>query len=276
MTAAVRTLPIPLAVPRLAIVSSIVAHAVLALVVSRIDWPAASPREPVPVAGFIWMPPPPPSTPEPAAEVEPEPAAAAPPAAAIPQPAPVEEPPTVREEGMADPPPVPEAPGAAIEAPRAEMAPSRPVPSPQIDWERERQAAVTRALEQRDRYRRFGPDPLLELEDPDEAPRPSMFSEDTGTRSSRPSVLVPGQARTRVGRWLSNLCQLTGGISLFGVATACDTPEVDRGRYWYLRPTYLKRLPVCEDTRPGSPGSLAAPGTPESTIKCRLEAPIEP
>jgi hypothetical protein len=266
MTTAPRPLRSTLAVPRLAVGVSLAAHVAAALVVSRVVWPQAP--GPAAVTPFVWVvapstPPPPRGLERPAESLSEPPSAEAPPAAR-------EATPPVRE-GSAPSDAPPREPAAEPTSPPAPIAPVRP----DIDWDGERRAAIGRALERERRYRAFGADPA-EAEDPDEAPRPSMFEGSGGRGGSGSSILVPGQARTRVGRWLTNLCQLTGGIGLFGLASACVAEGIDRGRYWYLRPTYLKRLPVCEDTRPGSPGSLADPSSKYSTVKCRLDEEIEP
>jgi hypothetical protein len=201
-------------------------------------------------------------------------------------------------------------------APRARATPRRSAPSQapagagsapapiqgHIDFDAERRLAfeqISREQAREDRFSTFSFNDLVHKpppEDPD--PLEHLFDGSGGGSSSGPSVLGVGQARTKVGRFLSSLCNaLTGGfgVSLQGhnIMSVCARDTTGPYAASPLRPDYLKKLPVCEETVASTEARLASAALPSeapasaavasealaasddppraiSTIKCRL------
>jgi hypothetical protein len=189
---------------------------------------------------------------------------------------------------------------------RAPNAPSTGhAPTPRranIDWDAERRLAIrqlSRELERENRFPTFSFNDIVPKSPPEDAdPLEHLFDGGGGGAPPGRSVLGVGQARTKVGRFLSNLCNaLTGGVSVFGVMSLCARDTTGPYSASPLRPEYLKKLPVCEDTAVAAApiqanGALVAAATTQdpstaapieanddsarpsrsaaSTIKCRL------
>jgi len=257
---------------RTAFVVSVGVHVLAGYLLSRQVWPSAAPPQ-NPVADFFLFELPQPRQPEavPAAIPAPIPAPTAEPAQPLPEvrelpqpevapPAPraaevVEQPALVREQPVEQPPaPVP------LRAPSIE----------QLDEARRRAAqeiVSERAAEKE--YLTFSIDDVAPPRPvPEPKPKRSIFDPSPGTRG--PSVGQVGQARTKVGHRMSELCNaLTGGFSLMGFGSFCAKSNGEpTGLFPEVRPAYLDLLPECVDTRDTAPA--LALESPFPTIKCRL------
>lgn len=127
-----------------------------------------------------------------------------------------------------------------------------------IDWEAERRLAIqqlSRELERENRFPTFSFNDIVPKSPAKEAdPLEHLFDGGGGGPPSGRSVLGVGQAKTKVGRFLSNLCNaLTGGASVFGLMSICARDTTGPYAASPLRPEYLKKLPVCEDVAVTSP-----------------------
>jgi hypothetical protein len=241
---------------RAAFAVSLAAHAVGGYALSRQVWPGSDPSPPLAEFFLFEMPRPPPK--------------------AIPEPVPPpdESPPEVRQQ----PQPAPRAaepvepPGIIVGEPPVEDAPlpRRALTLEELDEARQRAAREVvseRAAE--DEYLTFSiddvapPRPAAEPE-----PERSIFDPGPGTRG--PSVGTVGQARTKLGHRVSELCNaLTGGFSLMGFGSFCAKPNDEpSGLFPEVMPAYLKMLPECVDTRDTAPA--LALEAPFPTVKCKL------
>jgi hypothetical protein len=122
-----------------------------------------------------------------------------------------------------------------------------------VDWEEERRRAVASLREQTEReagYLTFSLDDVIEKPLPEE-PGPARSVFDTPKRGG-PAIMRPGRSGTRLGRFVSSLCDITGGISLFGVATACADSNVPRNLFESIKPEYLKKRPAELAARPAA------------------------
>jgi hypothetical protein len=110
---------------------------------------------------------------------------------------------------------------------------------------------------------------------PEPKPERSIF-DGTGEPIG-PKVGQLGQARTKVGHRLSEICNaLTGGFSLMGFGSFCAPPSSGEpsGLFPEVRPAYLDLMPECVDTRDTAPA--LALEAPFSTVKCRLVKQEDP
>ena len=262
---------------RTALVISLLAHVVGAFVASRWSWTGEPPALPAPTAEFWFVPMPLPPEPLP----EPE--------RATPPPVPVEPAPVV------EAPPVPRASivrGVAPE-PRTAVQPERPAPAappeaesvvPDVappvspparritvqELEEARQRAASTVVEEgalEDEFLTFSVDDVAPPRPPPPEEKRSIFD---GTGSSGPSVMAPGQQRTRFGRRVAEICNaLTGGFSFMGLGSFCaEADDEPSGLFPEVRPEILDLMPECVETRP-----LAAQLGEESefqTVKCAL------
>jgi hypothetical protein len=290
----------------LAISVSLLAHAGLAVALTRLEWPSAEPPPPLerPVVWLRVPPPLPPATrdvteaplvdrPEPEAPLvedngrsEPEaPVAQAPEIEQIEPQSVVNDEPKVSTEdepevSAAEEPEVrpTEEPQRATAAAPPISVPEEPAPAERptaSDLYTEGHDAAARIVEQQAAekgYQTFSTD-LFE-EGPVEPPNPREDIFEPG-RSSRPALMQPGKSSSRIGRWVSKTCNelMGGGISLFGIATLCADSNGRSDLFSDIKPAYLKSLPVCEETDAESPFEAdRAAGIP--AVKCRLE-PID-
>ena len=167
---------------------------------------------------------------------------------------------------------VPEpAPPAAVES--APVSAPGPLVEPRIDFDEERRRAAAEIIEERareDSYLTFSIDdvaPPRPVAEP--GPKRSIF-DGTGEPIG-PKVGQLGQARTKFGHRLSELCNaLTGGFSLMGFGSFCAPPSDGEpsGLFPEVRPAYLDLLPECSESQPEQPELATA--SPFSTVKCRL------
>jgi hypothetical protein len=109
---------------------------------------------------------------------------------------------------------------------------------------------LSREQARENRFPTFSLNDVVPKAPPKEAdPMEHLFDGGGGGPPPGRSVLGVGQARTKVGRFLSNLCNaLTGGVSVFGgVMSLCARDTTGPYSASPLRPEYLKKLPVCEE-----------------------------
>lgn len=149
---------------------------------------------------------------------------------------------------------------------------------PRPDLEDARRAAVARVLEEQareQRYRDFGAN-VFDAEEPPPA-EPGADQDVFAPRSSsRPGLLSPSKARTRVGRALADLCHdFSGGISVFGLFSLCAEEGERADVFGHLRPAYMEKLPLCTEIELSDEQLAAARISDLSTIertvvKCRL------
>jgi hypothetical protein len=247
---------------RAAFAVSLAVHALGGYALSRQVWPSSEPSPPL--AEFFLFEMPRPRPPEAVPEPVPPPEQPAPdirqsPPEVAPQP-----PPRATE--------AVEPPGIIVgEPPVQDAPPPRRVPTlEELDEARQRAAREVvseRAVE--DEYLTFSiddvapPRPAAEPE-----PERSIFDPGPGTRG--PSLGTVGQARTKLGHRVSELCNaLTGGFSLMGFGSFCAKPNDEpTGLFPEVMPAYLKMLPECVDTRDTAPA--LALEAPFSTVKCKL------
>ncbi|MBN1237776.1 MAG: hypothetical protein JXB36_04700 [Gammaproteobacteria bacterium] len=291
-------------------------HVLAAFLATRAWWPAVPGDEPV-VLSVVWLedvPQPaakPDPEPEPAAEIAPEPEVdpelrpiaevepesepeiddriaertvadtEVPPAEgearAEPEPLPAPEPASA---GDRDAQAAPEGDEPATEADRA--APPRTFIVREIDWEEERRRAVDRVseqLQQEDRYMTFSLADVVEEPPPEEPGTVEDIFEaaERGGGSNGPALLTPGRSGGPVGRRITALCDVLGGIGLslqgFGVGSLCAEREAYT-LFAEIKPNYLRARPECTEV-PGAeaPSGISA-GTGDPTVKCRL-VPID-
>jgi hypothetical protein len=138
------------------------------------------------------------------------------------------------------------------------------------DWAEERRRAVASVAAEVARAGEFREPTLEQLMRPRERERfvpPEVTIFDLGSRggTSR-GALSPGQARTKVGRAIAELCNaLTGGFGFFGMSACARPANRPTGLYPEVLPEWLKLMPVCTDA-PTAP--LLANAFP--TARCRL------
>jgi hypothetical protein len=114
---------------------------------------------------------------------------------------------------------------------------------------------------------------------PVEEPKPKYDIFNPGPGAARRSVGQVGQARTRFGHKVSELCNaLTGGFGVgfqgFHLFDACGGPDDEpSGLFPEVRRAYMDMLPECAESEPENPELAAA--APFSTVKCRLVRPVE-
>jgi hypothetical protein len=258
--------------PGVAVVVSIVVHALLIAAAGRMVWTRLAPPPDSPTE-FVWLG----ERPVPAVLVEPPPV-------------PVEAPAVEREQAPPQPavtvsPPV----SSAAEPPsRAATQPDNPSttagdsateprPIRGTNWDEERRRAIGDALARQARdtdFSAFTQDDRLEAlpAPPEPQPARSIFDSQSSGGSGGPSLMQPGRARTKFGRSAREWCNaLTGGgFSLFGFATLCTNPPdyVPSGLFPEVMPEWLKRMPECTETRPLGP--LLGESSEFPTIKCRM------
>jgi hypothetical protein len=256
-----------------AVVVSILVHALLIAAAARIVWTRLEPS-PRSATDFVWL------------GEWPRPAPAVP---VETQPVPVEAPVVEREQAPPQPavtlsPPA----GIAAESPPSSTATQSDNPpvttgdSPaeqrpmRTDWNEERRRAIADALARQARATEFSAptlEDLMEARPPPPEPKPdrSIFDPQSSGRGG-PSLMQPGQAQTKFGRRAREFCNaLTGGgFNLFGFATLCgNAPEYEpSGLFPEVMPEWMKRMPECTETRPLGP--LLGESTEFPTIKCRM------
>ena len=116
---------------------------------------------------------------------------------------------------------------------------------------------------------------------PVEEPKPKYNIFNPGPGAAKSSVGQVGQARTRFGHKVSELCNaLTGGFGVgfqgFHLFDACGGPDDEpSGLFPEVRRAYMDMLPECAESQPENPELAAA--APFSTVKCRLvrTVPVE-
>lgn len=256
---------------RNALAISLLVHAVGVYVAGRIAFIVEEPP-PVPnFADFFWT-------------IE---RAVPPPSVPTPPKAPVAEPPApapeIREQRIEEAAPAPRvATEVSAEPSPAERVDETELPS-RNDLEEARMRAAEEIVAERastDSYLTFSVDDVAPPRpEPEPKPERSIFDGGGGSSSGR-SIGQVGQARTRFGHKMSELCNaLTGGmgVSLFGfhLFDACAGPADGEpsGLFPEVRPAYLDLLPECAESEPERPELAAA--APFSTVKCRLMDPVE-
>lgn len=152
-----------------------------------------------------------------------------------------------------------------------------------FDFEAEREKAVALIIEEQARersYRTFSLDDLID-EAPPEDPDPGA-DQDVFAPPSSPggrSAMRPGQARTRIGRAIGEICNSLGGIGVgfmgFGLFSLCEGEGERADFFGHLRPAYMEKLPVCTEQELSDAQLAAAQITDFSEIertvvKCRL------
>jgi hypothetical protein len=267
---------------RTAFVVSVAVHLAAGYALSRHSWTIGVPP-PAQSAEFIWL----------ADRLLPPPREAPAPVETLPE-SRLEPPPELRTETRPEPlevPPAPEsreAPSPAAVEPALEpvvvTVPPTAVEQPAspavqgvesfIDFEEARRRAAAEVVEERaaeSPYLTFSLADVVEPRPIEEPERPSIFDGGGGPRG--PSVGQMGQARTRVGHRLTELCNaLTGGFSLMGFGSFCARADDEpSGLFPEVRPAYLDLMPECVETRPLAP--LLDEESPFPTIKCRLVRP---
>lgn len=245
---------------RTAFIASVAVHVLAGYMLSRQVWSSTAPPQ-SPIADFFLFEMPQPRLTE---------------AVPAPVPAPISEPspplPEVRELPQLEVAPSPRPAEVVEQAP-----PPAPMPVPvrtpsleELDEARRRAAqeiVSERAAEKE--YLTFSIDDVAPPRAATEPkPKRSIFEPGPGTRG--PSVGQVGQARTKLGHRMSELCNaLTGGFSLMGFGSFCSSSASEpSGLFPEVRPAYLDLLPECVDTRDTAPA--LALEAPFPTIKCRL------
>lgn len=255
---------------------SIVAHVAFLYVASRwsLDTTVPLPRPPLPE--FVWLGE---IVPRPAREptVTPSPAPLPEPVVVAPRPVPESAPAEERafEERASE---IPEAqevqPPADLQlAPGLRDEIGEPVTTMDLADRRRRAAAdVVDARAREGEYLTFSLDDVAPPRVAAEAPARTIF-DGTGAPIG-PKVGQVGQARTKLGRRMSEICNaLTGGFSLMGFGSFC-APASDGGHsglFLEVLPAYLDALPECVETRPLD--EQLGEDTPFPTVKCRLVRP---
>lgn len=261
-------------------------HAALIAVAMRVPWSADLRSRPS--TGVVWVA----SLPRPAVPPAPRPAvppAASPSNGAAPG-APVQPSRRPEPEPQARPEPhgvaPPGTPVVTTTSPPGTPKHERTPPPSAVDFERERRRVVEALAAEQARERRFStfsPDDLVE------APRPKdpspwrdvlhpLFDSHGPSEPSR-QVLAAGQARTRFGRALGELCHaLTGGFGIgllgFNVMSACANADSGPDPDSPIRPETLKWLPDCRKV-PGPKPSIEEIGLADTGMKCRLKSSAE-
>jgi outer membrane biosynthesis protein TonB len=279
-------------IPTLALGLSIVLHVAVFYAASRVPWFVADAPEASVASRVVWLnslpriapsetppPPEPASPPEPPPDPEPPPAPEPPQSGAVSPPAAETEP----EPPQPDSPLRADAPENVSPAPPTEgNRRQRSYLVPGIDWDEERERAVTKALEQQAReenYRTFSSGDVFEepqAETPN--PREHLFDNPSGGRGRERSVLRTGQSRSRFLNRLAEICNAltSGGIGLgfngLRLGTACTEPGPTADFFADLRPDYMNMLPVCTENEiaQGQVARFDAAGNEIPTIKCRL------
>jgi hypothetical protein len=254
---------------RAAFVVSVAAHLTAGYALSRHVWSDARPPPVLHADFFFELPRPRP--PEAAPAPEPEQ-----PSPEIQEPLPVETPAPPAAE-------VVEPNLEVIEPPaqrEAERTPPPPIPVPNAtDLDEARQRAAQEIVTERaaeSPYMTFSIDDVAPPR-PEAEPEPKRSIFDGTGEPSGPKVGQVGQARTKFGHRLSELCNaLTGGFSLMGFGSFCAPPSDGEpsGLFPEVRPAYLDMLPECVDTRDTAPA--LALESPFPTIKCRMVRQEEP
>lgn len=183
----------------------------------------------------------------------------------------------------------------ASESSTPPTSPSNPTRSPtdtperpRVDWELERRRAIEQLRAQRERdghYLTFSssdavtaplpqdPNPWRDVLDP-------LFDAPRGGAPPKRNLLAVGEARTRFGRKLSELCNaLTGGFGVsfqgFNLFTACayadSGPDLDSP----IRPETLKWLPECTRSPGDARPTIDDRGVADLDMKCRLRSSAE-
>jgi hypothetical protein len=264
---------------RMAFAGSIVAHVLAGYALLRTEWPGSVTPPPNPLAEFFLF------------EMPRVPAAAQP--ASVQQPVPLL--PEAREQPQSErPAPAPRAaePAEVVEPSATVVTPLETAPAPTTpvqpmptggDLAEARQRAarevITEGAAERDaesEYLTFSMDDVAPPRaTPEPKPERSIF-DGTGEPIG-PKVGQLGQARTKVGHRLSEICNaLTGGFSLMGFGSFCAPPSSGEpsGLFPEVRPAYLDLMPECVDTRDTAPA--LALEAPFSTVKCRLVKQEDP
>jgi hypothetical protein len=159
-------------------------------------------------------------------------------------------------------------------------APRAPTPSVvELDDARQRAAeeiiaeGAAEAAAERE-YLTFSIDDVAPPRPAAEPERKSIF--DGAGAPVGPKVGQLGQARTKFGRRVSEICNaLTGGFSLMGFGSFCAPSDSEpSGLFPEVRPAYLDLMPECVDTRDTAPA--LALEAPFPTVKCRLVEQTDP
>jgi hypothetical protein len=127
-----------------------------------------------------------------------------------------------------------------------EAAAQRAAP-PNVDWEKERQAAARSVVQQQGR-------PGTSLDGSSEKPRPAEPVEPATTALVNDGCVI---AKNRAQRFTARL-----------MGRCVRGPRGDM--FAAIMPEYLKVRPVCIETHPEAPGSVLSDGTEISTVKCEL------
>lgn len=258
--------------PKWAVLGSSIAHALLLIAAARVSF---GPDEPVAAVAaapptVVWLrdwpraPLEEPPTAAPPVE-EASPAVALVPRLAVPEPTPALPEPPLPEPVPRPQPAAPVTPGPAeaeAEAPVEPAAPSTPgaaepaderpavVSLDGVDWDEERRRAIEQVMEAREREQRYHTFSLADvLEEPEaipEEPGPerSIFEPGGGRGGGGPALLSRGQARTKAGRFMADLCHaLTGGASFMGLFSMCAEDTARSDLFAHLKPEYLRRRP---------------------------------
>jgi hypothetical protein len=270
-----------------ALAASLGLHMLVVALAAQMSWSVVErlPTGPTPI---VWLESRPAVTPAPADEPEPvaetratTPDEVAPESAAERAPAAAEESTPPRVEAQSTPPAArasdARAPSEVVETPTTESNAAPALP-PVIDFEAERARAIAEVLEEQareSRLRRPTAEELMKAAPEPAAPsKPKRSIFTPGGNHSGPSLARPGQARTRFGRALVDLCHaLTGG---FGVGFQGHTffslcargPSGPTGLFPEVMPAYLKLKPECAEVEPVGPVLPEASLYP--TVKCRL------
>src|SRR5690606_34472737 len=141
-----------------------------------------------------------------------------------------------------------------------------------VDWEEERRRAVERVSEQvarAERYSTFSAGDMVEEETVGQTSSADRIFEASGSGRSR-GLLKPGSSGGPVGRKITALCDVLGGIGLFGVSSICAQPGERAALFADIKPAYLRSRPECTEV-PGAeaPAGIEA-GRGDPTVKCRL------
>lgn len=159
------------------------------------------------------------------------------------------EPATEVEPRPVEPTPAAAGPVAPLTAPITTQ-PRRAYFAPGVDWQKEREQAAARVIEQQARegaYPTFSLDDIIE---PRVAPTPPTAIAEA----------VADPCKVASNKWEKFALQMIGRC----VRAARGDLFAD------IKPGYLRNRPVCEETRPGQAPVLDARGNEISTVKCRL------
>jgi len=155
-----------------------------------------------------------------------------------------------------------------------EERPSRNYIVPDVDWDEERRRAVEQVGEQlalAESYRTFSLDDVIEEPLPEEPGRPTNDIFEAPSGGAGRAFLTPGRSGGPIGRKITALCDVLGGIGIgfgpFVLGSVC----AEREPYTYfshLKPTYMLARPVCTENPGAEAPDVDGPGDP--TVKCRL------